>query len=123
MKIARILRAEELTVGQEVYVVSGPYGGKEKVTKITSSGIETECSHFNLQGEGVWRERSEWGERWYIVDEETHNHPWQMLKFPHSCSYPTTKELRETERLREKEKQWDEEQRWWFEREKQRGNL
>jgi hypothetical protein len=65
------LHAEQLTIGQEVYVVSGPYGGKTKVSKITPSGIETEDgSHFDLKGRGVRRECSEAGE-WFIVDEET----------------------------------------------------
>jgi hypothetical protein len=65
------LRAEQLTVGQEVYVVSGPYGGKTKIAKITSSGVETESGlHFDLNGRGVRRECSEAGE-WFIVDEET----------------------------------------------------
>jgi hypothetical protein len=62
-----------MVVGQEVKLVSGPYGGTGKVRKITPSCIEVDffgsIYHFNrdglgLDGEGPW----EMGGEPYILD-------------------------------------------------------
>ena len=47
------MNTKTLTVGQEVYIINGPYGYKGKVVKVTPSGVDVLSD--GILGAGLFR--------------------------------------------------------------------